>query len=76
MRSEVPEQPELWPQELESMGAELDLFECEWPSLPPANSGIGFAVTLAKRPSSGFLERLPTEKARTRLASCAVRSSL
>lgn len=73
IRSEVPEQPELCPQELDSNGAELDLFELE-PSEPDGNCAVTTLVSLA---ISGLLERLPTENARTLLEdSCGVMSNL
>lgn len=72
IRSEVPEQPELCPQELDSNGAELDLFEFE-PSEPGGN---GIVIILASLAISGLLERLPTENARSLLASCGAISNL
>lgn len=71
MRSDAPEQPELCPQELDSNGAELDFeFEVSEPA------GNGAVITLANLPISGLLDRLPTENARTLLASCGVMSNL
>lgn len=72
MRSDAPEQPELCPHELDSNGAELDLFEFEL-SEP---TGSGAVITLASLPISGLFERLPTENARTLLASCGTMSNL
>jgi hypothetical protein len=72
IRSDAPEQPELCPHELDSNGAELDLFEFEL-SEP---TGSGAVMTLASLPISGLFERLPTENARTLLASCGVMSNL
>jgi len=71
MRSDAPEQPELCPQELDSSGAELD-FEFEL-SEPPDSGAV---TILASLPISGLFERLPTENARTLLASCGVMSNL
>lgn len=66
IRSEVTEQPELCPQELDSNGAEFDLLELEL-SQPTGNVAV---TTFANLPISGLLDLLPTENARTRLASC------
>lgn len=71
MRSDTPEQPELCPQELDNNGAELDF---EFAVSAPA--GNGAVITLASLPISGLLDRLPTENARTLLASCGVMSNL
>lgn len=71
IRSDTPEQPELCPQELDNNGAELDFeFELSEPA------GNGAVIILASLPISGLLERLPTENARTLLASCRVISNL
>lgn len=71
MRSDAPEQPELCPQELDNNGAEFDFeFEASEPE------GNGAVITLANLPISGLLDRLPTENARTLLASCGVMSNL
>lgn len=71
MRSDAPEQPELCPQELDNNGAEFD-FELEV-SEPAGNGAV---ITLASLPISGLLDRLPTENARTLLASCGAMSNL
>lgn len=71
IRSDAPEQPELCPQELDNNGAEFDFeFELSEPA------GNGALIILASLPISGLLERLPTENARTLLASCEVISNL
>lgn len=72
MRSEATEQPELCPHELDSNGAEFDLWEfvCSEPA------GNDVVTTFANLPISGFLDLLPTEKARSLLASCWVISNL
>lgn len=71
MRSDAPEQPELCPQELDNNGAEFDF---EFEASEPA--GNGAVITFASLPISGLLDRLPTENARTLLASCGVMSNL